>query len=264
MKYPPRTVMTFKNPLIKKAENRYGCKFKETFALVMEEDTMLPAVHITRTTEYPTKECADKANERFVREFNGKFYYIQEYGIRLPHFYDAFEYLSDYMNTLHELAKKELSEKNELVNALNKNAELDREDRKIIINQIRTPDGTVLISRHRHDYVTYTDKNGLEYMVDGGTDYLRRNVHKEAPYTEISIFEGDDVDFEYFRTVFCRGGRGKDGTEPLKWVPLAEMSNSWVEAVISYEEELRPNNPYLKFFRQEVVYRDENKIYIKD
>ena len=34
-------------------------------------------------------------------------------------------------------------------------------EKQIIINQIRTPDGTLLKSMHRHDYVEYTDKNGL-------------------------------------------------------------------------------------------------------
>ena len=55
---------------------------------------------------------------------------------------------------------------------------------RIVSNRIRTPDGTILESMHRHDYVTYTDANGKEYMVDGGLDYLRRNVHDDAPYQE--------------------------------------------------------------------------------
>ena len=38
---------------------------------------------------------------------------------------------------------------------------------RLIYNAIRTPDGTVLESRHKHDYQEYQDANGLEYMVDG-------------------------------------------------------------------------------------------------
>jgi len=138
------------------------------------------------------------------------------------------------------------------------------EDRKILINQIRTPDGTILISQHRHDYVTYTDKNGLTYMADGGDAYLRRNTHPSAPYEELSIYEGDELDFEYFRTVFCRGGRGKDGNEPLTWVPLCKMSDDWLKATIVYEEELRPDNKYTKYFKEEVEYRINNNIKIDE
>ena len=58
---------------------------------------------------------------------------------------------------------------------------------QIVCNRIITPDGTVLQSHHRHDYVSYIDKNGLEYMVDGGHDYLRRIVQDEAPATEFSL-----------------------------------------------------------------------------
>lgn len=138
------------------------------------------------------------------------------------------------------------------------------EERKILINQIRTPDNTILVSQHRHDYVTYTDKNGLIYMVDGGNSYLRRNTHPDNPYTELSIFEGDELDFEYFRTVFCRGGRGKDGNEPLKWVPLAEMNNNWVEATIAYEKEYRPSNRFIEYYEKELEYRINNKITIDE
>ena len=58
----------------------------------------------------------------------------------------------------------------------------------LVYNAIRTPDGTVLESRHRHDHVEYIDKNGKEYMVDGGLEYIRRNVHEDAPYEELSVY----------------------------------------------------------------------------
>lgn len=34
-------------------------------------------------------------------------------------------------------------------------------ERVIIQNAIRTPDGTFLVSKHRHDFVSYKDKNGI-------------------------------------------------------------------------------------------------------
>jgi hypothetical protein len=137
------------------------------------------------------------------------------------------------------------------------------EDRQIILNQIKTPDGTILKSMHRHDYVTYTDKNGLQYMVDGGHDYLRRNVHEDAPYEELTIYD-DDL-FEVIRENFHRGGRGKDGTEPLTWVPISKMSDAWLLACITYNEERGLElSQSSKFYKMELMYRQEKGISIED
>jgi len=38
----------------------------------------------------------------------------------------------------------------------------------LIANALRTPDGTVLESKSRHDYKEYIDANGKTYMIDGG------------------------------------------------------------------------------------------------
>lgn len=136
-------------------------------------------------------------------------------------------------------------------------------EKQILVNQIRTPDGTVLVSRHRHDYVTYTDKNGKEYMVDGGNDYLRRNVHTDAPHEEISVYS--DEDFEKIREHFCRGGRGKDGKEALTWVPLQKMSNAWVLACIDFNADRgMADSVSSKLYNTEIVYRAEKGIFIED
>ena len=137
---------------------------------------------------------------------------------------------------------------------------------KIILNQIRTPDGTIIRSMHRHDYVTHKDKNGLEYMVDGGSDYLRRNFHKEAPYEEMSVYDNDP--FEVIRQSFHRGGRGKDGKQPLTWVPISEMSDAWLQACIDYNIDRgydRLDGGYSNsLYEKELEYRKEHGIFIED
>jgi hypothetical protein len=52
-----------------------------------------------------------------------------------------------------------------------------RDETRIVANRIRTPDGTILESKHRHDYVTYTDANGKQYMVDGGLVKCSNGAH---------------------------------------------------------------------------------------
>jgi hypothetical protein len=108
---------------------------------------------------------------------------------------------------------------------------------KLVSNRIRTPDGTILESRHRHDYVTYIDANGKEYMVDGGLDYLRRNIHDDAPYEELSLYCNSD--HEAIREVFRWGTRGIDGKQPLTWLVLKDMTTDHVEAIIETQTHLR-------------------------
>lgn len=130
---------------------------------------------------------------------------------------------------------------------------------KLVLNRIRTPDGTILTSRHRHDYVTYTDKNGLEYMVDGGLDYASRHFHKYEPYEELSVY--DDAPFEEIRKAFSWGSYGKNGDEPLKWLALCEMTNEHIEAIM----EGGFGNEYVRdFFEREMSYRKQHNITIND
>ena len=133
-------------------------------------------------------------------------------------------------------------------------------EKKIILNRIKTPDGTILTSNHVHDYQTHIDKNGLEYMVDGGGEYLRRTVHEDHPYTEMSVY--DDDPFEIIREALCWGTYGKDGNQPLEWKPLSKMSNEHINSVINTQKHL---STYLKdFMVYELEYRTVENIIISD
>ena len=125
---------------------------------------------------------------------------------------------------------------------------------KILANRIMTPDGTILESMHRHDYKTYIDKNGLEYMVDGGLEYTRRIVHDDAPYIEMSVYNDDD--HLTIREAFKWGTRGVDGKQPLTYLVLKDMATDHIEAILETQthitEEIR------QVFIDELEYRYEN------
>jgi hypothetical protein len=134
-------------------------------------------------------------------------------------------------------------------------------ERRIILNQIRTPDGTIIRSMNRHDYVTHLDANGKVYIVDGGNEYLRRNYYEDDPYEELSIY--DDAPYEVIRENLHRGGRGIDGKQPLTYVPLCEMSDSWLSACITYNKDLGMSDSMANsYYRKEIRYRKLNKILI--
>ena len=122
---------------------------------------------------------------------------------------------------------------------------------KILINKIQTPDGTVLVSRHRHNCVTYTDENGLEYMVDGGNDYLRRTMHQEHPHKELSVTTDDD--HETIRDNFEWGTYEVDGNQPLRWVLLKDMSTDHIEAILKNCNNV---SNYMQVLEHELKYRD--------
>ena len=99
---------------------------------------------------------------------------------------------------------------------------------KLIRNALQTPDGTIIESTHRHDYVTYTDANGKEYMVDGGLAYVRRSIHDD----QIDLSEYDDAPHERQREVLTWGTYGINGDQPLQYKTIAEMETGHLEAVI--------------------------------
>jgi len=125
---------------------------------------------------------------------------------------------------------------------------------RIVSNRIRTPDGTILESIHRHDYKTNVDDNGLEYMVDGGLDYLRRNVHDDAPHEEWSVYSNDP--HEVIRQVFKWGTRGKDGRQPLTYVPLKDLTTDHIEAILETQTHIQEH--IRKIFLDEIVFRSKN------
>lgn len=127
----------------------------------------------------------------------------------------------------------------------------------IVLNRIRTPDGTVLTSYHRHDYKEYRDANGHLYAVDGGTSYLRRI---DAPgYVELSV--DDSAPFEVIRESLHWGSLvGNDPTQHV-YKPICELSNAHIKNILNdgYGSQWVRN-----FLKMELAFRKKHKIVIKD
>lgn len=122
--------------------------------------------------------------------------------------------------------------------------------KSIILNAMRTPDGTVLISRNRHDYVTHTDENGKTYMLDGGLDYIRSSAHGDETYMILD----DSEPFDLKRWVVVWGTYGKDGTQPLTYKPVALMDTLHIKAVL---KDCFPKDQIRKVMEDELLMRGE-------
>lgn len=115
--------------------------------------------------------------------------------------------------------------------------------------------GEQLITRHTHDYRTCSCPN--EAMIDGGVEGYTRYGAKDLE--KLQLFQIWDNDkFEVIRFYLCRGGRGINGDEPLKYVKLKDIDDDWLANIIDYEQEHRPNNRFLKFYKKEQKYRKRN------
>jgi len=132
----------------------------------------------------------------------------------------------------------------------------------LILSQIQTPDGTILKSMHVHDYVTHLDVNGETYVLDGGNEYQKYTITNE-PFKDLSIYS--DAPYEIIRENYHRGGRGKDGLQPLTWVPLSKMSNEWVKNCIKYNDDRGMSKSDSNYwYNKELKYRQRMEIFIED
>ena len=123
--------------------------------------------------------------------------------------------------------------------------------REILSNKMRTPDGTVLHSIHRHDCVRHTDNNGKEYVLDGGWNYVRTSVHGDEKL--LTVWSDDN--HEMIREAVTWGTYGKNGDETLVHVTITDMSSEHLQACLDTQKStMRP--ALYKVMQDELEYRD--------
>jgi hypothetical protein len=122
----------------------------------------------------------------------------------------------------------------------------------IFRNSIRTPDGTVLISKSRHDYQEHKDLNKEVYAIDGGNEYYSGTVNIIPPESLRLDTESPHCEL---REYFTWGTYGKCGTLPMRKVLLKDLTNEHIEAIIITQIHLPTE--MLSLFGDELIYRDD-------
>lgn len=123
--------------------------------------------------------------------------------------------------------------------------------RQLLIQRIQTPDGTILNSSHRHDYVEHHDKvSGEMYMIDGGSSYRRGSINS-VKAKDLSVY--DDEPHEIIREAFEWGTRGISGQQPLKYVELKNLDTDHIEAILETQYQISAQTK--KVFLDELSYR---------
>jgi hypothetical protein len=121
--------------------------------------------------------------------------------------------------------------------------------KQIVYNSVKCLEcNKVLVSRHRHDYVTCGCPN--DAMVDGGNEYERYGAMDMDKIETYYVYADDD--YELVRKYATRGSRGKDNKQPLTWIAIADMDDDYIQAVLDYGGA----DWHLDLINKEIAYRD--------
>ena len=101
----------------------------------------------------------------------------------------------------------------------------------IICNRILCNTCKDVITSYSH-YNFVTCRCGM-VSVDGGRSYLRRCG---SGYLDLSV--SVDAPFEEIRWNLYRGGRGKDGKSKIIYIPLAEVSDEYLDNILAFQKSI--------------------------
>ena len=128
---------------------------------------------------------------------------------------------------------------------------------QLVLNSIKCPDGTILESRYRHNFVRHVQEDGREYFVDGGFEYQRIG-HSDDDYENLSLTVLDDHSIirERFKWTRQLDADGNHLTEP-QTIILKDITDGHLQALLSWT-----SSGYAWWinyvFVKEKEYRDEN------
>ena len=122
--------------------------------------------------------------------------------------------------------------------------------RQLVYNAVTCVDCLdTIVSYHRHDYKTCRCEN--QAMVDGGTDYIRYGGKDMKKVVHHAVY--DDEDFSKVRQYATRGNRGKDGLQPLTYIPIKDLDDDYLQAILEYGGA----NWHLDLIKKEIKYRED-------
>jgi hypothetical protein len=118
------------------------------------------------------------------------------------------------------------------------------------------PDGTVLVSRHQHDFQMHKQQDGREYFVDGGLLYQRIG-YSDNEYTNLCVYSDDLHEkirelFEWIRH-FDKDMNKLPQPETIK---LKDITDDHLVALVEWTNSGYPKEIH-KVFVDEIEYRKQ-------
>ena len=128
----------------------------------------------------------------------------------------------------------------------------------IIRCAIRCPDGTILETKHRHDYQSHTDRiTGETIFLDGGHGYYYRASINAMPAE--SLIVTTDNPFEEQRKVPFWKSYGKNMEFPNgRFLSLKDMEKDHIDAVLLTQQHIK-GTAVEQMFINELKWREDNE-----
>lgn len=121
---------------------------------------------------------------------------------------------------------------------------------KILLNRWKSKDGTVLISRFRHDFVSHFDAvDQTTVFIDGG---LEPCVRVSGDLENMCLYDTDEDHMEV-RENFLWGTFGPNGDQPMKKVAIKNLTTDHIQNIIRTQFHLQEH--IQNMFRRELTYR---------
>ena len=134
-------------------------------------------------------------------------------------------------------------------------------EKELVYNTLQTPDGTIIESKRKHDFVSYIDSiTDKMYFIDGGLDYVRSSNNGDEIY--LTIYS--DQPYETVREFAFRAGFGKDGKEEYKITRFKDMTDNHLNGAIEYVSKITKDSVHYQLLLKEQQYRIDNNIKIDE
>lgn len=129
--------------------------------------------------------------------------------------------------------------------------------KQILVNKIKCPDGTILVSKHRRDFQEHLQEDGREYFVDGGLDYQRIGFSDEE-FENLTCYVGDPHEKirQHFEWTRCMDSEG-NLLPKREQVLLKDITDDHLKALVDWTAEDYPDYIH-QLFVDEVEWRKNN------
>lgn len=126
--------------------------------------------------------------------------------------------------------------------------------RTLLLNSIQCNNcRDILISKHRHDFVSCSCIGHKRISLDGGLDYIKLTYGSQGSYRNICIYSENIADISKYLCWGVNYTKDMKRLPQTEWRPINTLDTEHIEAILSTQRHLAPL--YKKAFLYELWYR---------